>query len=143
MPIACSTRSVRPARRPRGCGSSCATRRTPSSCTRRMRRAAGYRPRGSRAKASPGRGTSSKARKAADIAEVTTHVHQAALDVLGPVTDPATVHQSKFSMGTVLALVARFGHAGLTEFEQHFHDDETVRFRDRVRMVLDDEVDAA
>src|SRR5437867_1651674 len=45
--------------------------------------------------------------KAGDIAEVTTHVHQAALDVLGPVTNPATVHQSKFSMGTVLALVAR------------------------------------
>ena len=81
--------------------------------------------------------------KASDIAEVTTHVHQAALDVLGPVTNPATVHQSKFSMGTVLALVARFGHAGLSEFEQHFLDDETVHLRERVSMVLDDEVDAA
>jgi 2-methylcitrate dehydratase PrpD len=81
--------------------------------------------------------------KAGDIAEVTTHVHQAALDVLGPVTNPATVHQSKFSMGTVLALVTRFGHAGLTEFEQHFHDDETVALRERVCMVLDEEVDAA
>ena len=81
--------------------------------------------------------------RAGDIAEVTTHVHQAALDVLGPVTNPATVHQSKFSMGTVLALVARFGHAGLSEFEQHFLDDETVHLRERVSMVLDDEVDAA
>jgi 2-methylcitrate dehydratase PrpD len=81
--------------------------------------------------------------KAGDIAEVTTHVHQAALDVLGPVTNPTTVHQSKFSMGTVLALAARFGHAGLTEFEQHFHDDETVALRERVCMVLDEEVDAA
>lgn len=78
-----------------------------------------------------------------DIARVVTHVHQGAIDVLGPVTDPATVHQSKFSMGTVLALVARFGHAGLPEFERHFRDSDTVRLRDRVEMVLDAEVDAA
>jgi 2-methylcitrate dehydratase PrpD len=77
------------------------------------------------------------------VARVVTHVHQGAIDVLGPVLDPATVHQSKFSMGTVLALVARFGHAGLPEFEQHFRDAETVRFRDKVEMVLDPEVDAA
>src|SRR6185312_515543 len=43
--------------------------------------------------------------EAADIARVVTHVHQGALDVLGPVTNPQTVHQSKFSMGTVLALI--------------------------------------
>ena len=79
----------------------------------------------------------------ADIARVVTHVHQAAIDVLGPVTDPATVHQSKFSMGTVLALVARFGHAGLPEFERHFRDAETIALRDKVGMVLDAEVDAA
>ena len=42
-----------------------------------------------------------------DIARVTAFVHQAAIDVLGPVTDPATVHQAKFSMGTVLAMIAR------------------------------------
>jgi 2-methylcitrate dehydratase PrpD len=48
---------------------------------------------------------------------VVTHVHQGAIDVLGPVVDPATVHQSKFSMGTVLALAAQHGHAGLTEFD--------------------------
>ncbi len=79
----------------------------------------------------------------ADIASVVTHVHQGAIDVLGPVLDPATVHQSKFSMGTVLALVARFGHAGLVEFDQHFHEDATIALRDRVTMVLDGEVDAA
>lgn len=78
-----------------------------------------------------------------DIASVVTHVHQGAIDVLGPVVDPATVHQGKFSMGTVLALVARFGHAGLPEFERHFRDGETVRLRDKVRMVLDAEVDGA
>ncbi|HSH91998.1 MAG TPA: MmgE/PrpD family protein, partial [Ramlibacter sp.] len=64
-----------------------------------------------------------------DIERVITHVHQGAIDVLGPVTDPATVHQSKFSMGTVLALVAQYRHAGLPEFEQHFRDDEIVRLR--------------
>lgn len=77
------------------------------------------------------------------VARVVTHVHQGAIDVLGPVVDPVTVHQSKFSMGTVLALVARFGHAGLQEFDQHFRDPETLRFRDKVEMVLDPEVDAA
>jgi 2-methylcitrate dehydratase PrpD len=40
---------------------------------------------------------------AGDLAQVVTHVHQGAIDVLGPVVRPVTVHQSKFSMGTVLA----------------------------------------
>ena len=80
---------------------------------------------------------------AGDINGVVTHVHQGAIDVLGPVVNPATVHQSKFSMGTVLALVARFGHAGLVEFDQHFNAPETITFRECVTMVLDAEVDAA
>ena len=80
---------------------------------------------------------------AEDIARVITHVHQGAIDVLGPVVRPETVHQSKFSMGTVLALVARFGHAGLVEFEQHFHDERTRSLCGRVSMELDVEVDAA
>ena len=78
-----------------------------------------------------------------DLARVITHVHQGAIDVLGPVTHPSTVHQSKFSMGTVLALVARFEHAGLSEFDQHFNDTVTQTLRDKVEMVLDCEVDAA
>ena len=78
-----------------------------------------------------------------DIARVVTHVHQGAIDVLGPVVNPATVHQSKFSMGTVLALVARYGHAGLVEFDQHFKDDATTALCRRIEMVLDHEVDAA
>jgi 2-methylcitrate dehydratase PrpD len=81
--------------------------------------------------------------KPADIERVVTHVHQGAIDVLGPVTDPATVHQSKFSMGTVLALVAHFRHAGLPEFEQHFRDEAIVRLRERIEMQLDPEVDGA
>ena len=79
----------------------------------------------------------------ADLAEVTCHVHQGAIDVLGPVVSPATVHQSKFSMGTVLALAVRHGHAGLTEFDRDYLAPDTVALREKVRMVLDPEVDAA
>lgn len=81
--------------------------------------------------------------KAVDIAKVVTHVHQGAIDVLGPVVDPSTVHQSKFSMGTVLALAARFGFAGLTEFDNDFRADDTMALRDKVSMELDPEVDGA
>ena len=79
----------------------------------------------------------------AQIASVTAHVHQGAIDVLGPVTDPQTIHQAKFSMGTVLALIARFRKAGLTEFASHFLDADVVALRERVTMVADDEIDAA
>ena len=54
-----------------------------------------------------------------DIAEVRALVHQGAIDVLGRVVVPATVHQGKFSMGTVLGLIAEYGHAGLDEFDRH------------------------
>ncbi|HKW82283.1 MAG TPA: MmgE/PrpD family protein, partial [Burkholderiaceae bacterium] len=77
------------------------------------------------------------------IARVFAHVHQAAIDVLGPVVDPQTVHQAKFSMGTVLALVALHGHAGLSEFDAHYRDPDVVALRDRVVMQLDAEVDSA
>ena len=81
--------------------------------------------------------------KADDIAAVTAHVHQGAIDVLGPVLDPRTVHQSKFSMGTVLGLIAVRGRAGLADFDAHWHDPEVAAFRERVVMRRDDEVDAA
>jgi 2-methylcitrate dehydratase PrpD len=77
------------------------------------------------------------------VKRVTTLVHQGAIDVLGPVTDPQTVHQAKFSMGTVLALIALEGRAGLGEFDARFNDPEVVAFRQRVDMVLDEEVDRA
>jgi 2-methylcitrate dehydratase PrpD len=78
------------------------------------------------------------------IAQVTARVHQGAIDVLGPVVNPTTVHQAKFSMGTVLGLLAVHGAAGLSEFEEHaLVDPRVAAFRERVRMVLDDEVNAA
>jgi 2-methylcitrate dehydratase PrpD len=81
---------------------------------------------------------------AGDIRRVTAHVHQAAIDVLGPVTDPRTIHQSKFSMGFVLALVATRGRAGLSDFTEAGLTDSGLRgFHDKVTMTLDPEIDAA
>ena len=78
------------------------------------------------------------------VAHVRAHVHEAAIDVLGPVTDPQTIHQSKFSMGFVLALIALHGRAGVTEFTDEALRDQEVRgFADRVEMVYDPEIDAA
>ena len=78
-----------------------------------------------------------------DIASVTARVHQGAIDVLGPVVNPQTVHQAKFSMGTVLGLIAAFRSAGLNEFEEHFNAPRIAAFREKVRMELDPEVDGA
>jgi 2-methylcitrate dehydratase PrpD len=80
---------------------------------------------------------------ASDIARVTAHVHQGALDVLGAVVVPRTVHQAKFNMGTVLGLVALHGYAGVNEFEGSFDAESVAAFRDKVEMVFDDEVDRA
>jgi 2-methylcitrate dehydratase PrpD len=47
-------------------------------------------------------------------------------------------------MGTVLGLIAVYGRAGLDEFEHCALEDARVTaFRERVRMVLDPEVDGA
>jgi 2-methylcitrate dehydratase PrpD len=79
-----------------------------------------------------------------DIAAVTAHVHQGAIDVLAPVTDPQTVHQSKFSMGLALGLIAAHGRAGIAEFTDEALGDAALRdFRGRVKMALDGEIDAA
>ncbi len=81
---------------------------------------------------------------AAQIARVRAHVHQAAIDVLGPVTDPQTVHQAKFSMGFVLALIALYGHAGVTDFTDDALRNPQIRaFLNRVEMTLDPEIDGA
>lgn len=78
------------------------------------------------------------------VAEVVTRVHQGAIDVLGRVTTPSTVHQAKFSMGTVLGLIAVHGSAQLLEFRDlALTDPQVEAFREKVRMQLDPEVDAA
>ena len=82
--------------------------------------------------------------KADDVTAVTAHVHQGALDVLGPVTDPQTVHQSKFSMGYVLAQIAVHGRAGLSDFTDASLRDQRLRaFHDKVKMALDPGIDRA
>jgi 2-methylcitrate dehydratase PrpD len=78
-----------------------------------------------------------------DLAAVTALVHQGAIDVLGPVVDPQTVHQSKFSMGIVLGMIAVHGRAGLTEFDEHWRDSAVTALCARVTMRRDAEVDAA
>ena len=78
-----------------------------------------------------------------DVTRVTARVHQGAIDVLGPVVDPRTVHQAKVSMGTVLGLIAEFGNAGLREFESFYNDGRIASFRGKAEMVLDQEVDQA
>ncbi len=78
-----------------------------------------------------------------DIAAVTAHVHQGAIDVLGSVTVPTTVHQAKFNMGTVLGLCAYRGYAGVNEFEHGYREAQIAAFRERVTMALDEEVDRA
>jgi 2-methylcitrate dehydratase PrpD len=78
------------------------------------------------------------------VTGVRARVHGAAIDVLGPVSDPRTIHQSKFSMGFVLALIAARGSAGIDDFtEEALEDPELRGFSERVEMVFDPEVDAA
>jgi len=82
--------------------------------------------------------------KAAEISRIVAHVHQGALDVLGPVTDPQSIHQSKFSMGFVLAQIAVHGRAGLADFtEAALRDPQLRAIHDKVSMVLDPEIDRA
>jgi 2-methylcitrate dehydratase PrpD len=78
---------------------------------------------------------------ARDIAHVTARVHQGAIDVLGAVVTPQTVHQAKFNMGTVLGLVAKHGYAGVNEFEGGYAEADVAAFRGKVEMQLDAEVD--
>jgi 2-methylcitrate dehydratase PrpD len=81
--------------------------------------------------------------KVDDIATVTAKVHQAAIDVLGPAANPQTVHQSKFSMGRVLGLIAIKHTADLVNFDQGLHDPEIIAFAQRVTMQFDEEVEQA
>ncbi len=78
------------------------------------------------------------------IVRVRAHVHQAAIDVLSPATDPQTIHQAKFSIGFVLALIALHGQAGVGEFTDEALQDQQIRdVLRRVEMVFDAEIDAA
>jgi 2-methylcitrate dehydratase PrpD len=77
-----------------------------------------------------------------DIERVQCGVYQAAIDVLGDGVE--TVHQSKFSMGFVIAVAAKYGRAGITDFtEAKLKEKDLLEFMTRVEMILDDEINAA
>jgi 2-methylcitrate dehydratase PrpD len=78
-----------------------------------------------------------------EIEKVIAHVHQGALDVLGPVSNPSTVHQAKFSMPATLGLIASHRRAGMREFDGFPDDLQARSFLNRVEMQLDPEIDAA
>jgi 2-methylcitrate dehydratase PrpD len=75
------------------------------------------------------------------VSRITVRLYQSAIDVLGPVVNPQTVHQSKFSMGTVLGMIASFDRAGVKEFERSWNDPLVVAFRKQVFMEFDPELD--
>lgn len=81
---------------------------------------------------------------AEQIVAVRARVHQAAIDVLAPAAAARTVHQAKFSMPFVLALIALRGHAGVSDFTDDALADPVIRaFMPRVTMALDPAIDAA
>lgn len=78
-----------------------------------------------------------------DIESVVARTYQAALDVLGLGGRGETVHQSKFTMGFVLAVAAKNGQAMITDFtEEGLHDSALRDFQDRVTMEYDAEIDS-
>ena len=78
------------------------------------------------------------------VAKVEVDVYQAAKDVLGAVAKPVSIHQSKFSMGFVLALIACRGAAGVSEFTaEALTQRDLLNFHDKVTMRVDPEIQQA
>jgi 2-methylcitrate dehydratase PrpD len=79
-----------------------------------------------------------------DIARVQARAHAATIDVLGPVSYPRTIHKSTFSIGFVLAMIAKKGSVEVDDFtEEALGDSKLRRSIEKAEMVLDSEVDAA
>lgn len=77
-----------------------------------------------------------------DIESVVTRTYGAAFSVLGLSGLGETVHQSKFSMGFVLAVAARNGQAMITDFTEDALRDPSLReFQKRVTMEYDAAID--
>lgn len=77
------------------------------------------------------------------IKSITAHVYQAALDVLSPAEAARTIHESKFSMGFVLAVVAKKRSALLNDFDEAALTDPHIRaLQSRVKMVHDEGIQA-
>ncbi|CAK7217527.1 hypothetical protein SCUCBS95973_003185 [Sporothrix curviconia] len=79
-----------------------------------------------------------------DVAAVVCHTYRAAVEILSRSEAGLTVHQSKFSMGFVLAVAAKYGRASVLDFTEAALDDAELRaFQQRVRMVVDGPIEAA
>lgn len=78
-----------------------------------------------------------------DIDSILVPTYQAAINVLSLSGDGDTVHQSKFSMGFVLAIAAKKGQAMITDFTEEDLTDASLRdFQRRVTMEYNAEIDA-
>jgi aconitate decarboxylase len=78
-----------------------------------------------------------------DIESVLVPTYQAAINVLSLSGSGETVHQSKFSMGFVLAIAAKKGQAMITDFTEDDLKDTSLReFQNRVTMKYDADIDA-
>ncbi|KAF2158370.1 hypothetical protein M409DRAFT_38284 [Zasmidium cellare ATCC 36951] len=78
-----------------------------------------------------------------DIEQVKAYTYDLAISIMSLSEKAETVHQSKFSMGFVLAVAAKHGQAMITDFtEQALEDTELRDFQRRVEMVLDAEIDS-
>jgi aconitate decarboxylase len=79
----------------------------------------------------------------ADIEDVTCETYQAAINILSLTDKAETVHQSKFSMGFVLAVAARNGRASILDFTEEALEDAEIReFQSRVKMLYNMEIDS-
>lgn len=77
-----------------------------------------------------------------EIKSIRVFVYQTAADVLGKVDVPDTIHQSKFSMGFVLALIARYRSAGVSDFStEALVDPKNSKLREKVSMIVDQDID--
>ncbi len=78
----------------------------------------------------------------ADIKTIKVHVSQAAIDVLGPITDPVNVQQSKFSMPFVLSTFVLKGNASINSFLYESLNDKRIRdLMKKVEMIYDEQID--
>lgn len=79
-----------------------------------------------------------------DIESILVRTYRAAIDILSLSEKATTVHQSKFSMGFVLAVAAKNDRAAITDFTEHALKDPALReFQKRVTMVFDQAIDDA
>lgn len=77
-----------------------------------------------------------------DIESVVARMYQAGINVLSMSEQAETVHQSKFSMGFVLGVAAKYRRASINDFTEEALRDGVIReFQTRVKMVLDERID--